>query len=868
MRHATRVFLAGVVVLVAFCALGASLETPEKFLGFKPGADYKLAGWTQIEQYFRRSAQASDRVRIEDIGRSTEGRPMIVAVISSPANLKRIAEIRRQQQQIADSRLLPDEQARCQLAAAAKIVVLVNCGLHSSECMSTHTAMELLYELAVGDSSRINEILEQAVVLLVPSANPDGTDLVANWYQRTVGKPWEGDGMPWLYHKYCGHDNNRDWFALNLQETRNLSRVLYQEWFPTIVVDLHQQSSHSVRIALPPYYSPISPNIPRLVSQAQLILGGHMATELTREGKSGVAFSVNYDLWYHGAFRSGPNRHNMIGILTETASARLATPLFIPKKDLKGTSRGLPEYAPAVNFSEPWPGGWWRPADILEYQRVSTFALLAAAARHHDLFQTNHGKMAEQAVATGHHEPPYAWLVPDDQPDYGAAVRMLRSLHGTGIEVHRVETPFSANGVAYPQGAWLMFCAQPFRPHLMDMMERQRYPERAGVDGKPETPYDIAGWTLPLQMGVRSVAVSEPLAVPARKLDTINDPQPRISGPRRPAGCLIFPTANDDYRLVNRLCRKGIELLVLDRADESLGAPAGSFVVPSNVDQMALLGGLGVKGKGLAVRDLADAKAVARPLNAPRVAVYQPWLPCMDEGWIRLLLEQYEFAYTSLHNVELRAGQLRERFDCIVLPSLTVSQILEGQARDATEPQYAGGIGEEGVLRLQEFVEAGGTLVCIDDSCPLPIKYFALPVRDALVDRRTGKRLDREQFFCPGSVLAVTLDSSHPVAWGRPGRLSAYFVDSMAFEVETSGKDEGQHPARRLPVKVVARYADTLILESGYLRGEQHLAGKAAVVQVTLGKGQVVLFGFRVQHRCQTHSTYRLLFNAIQSSTL
>ena len=564
MRLARQAVLASVVFL-ATCGLAAALETPEQFLGFKPGADYKLADWGKIEEYFRRVGQTTDRVRIEDIGRSTEGRPMIVAVISSPANLKRLADIRRQQQQVADPRLVPDQAQRNRLADESKIVVLINCSLHSSECVASQTAMMLLYELATGDSARIQEILEKAVVLLVPSANPDGTDKVTDWYRRSLGKPWEGDGMPWLYHKYCGHDNNRDWFALNLAETRNISRILYKEWFPTIVLDLHQQGSHGTRIALPPYHNPISPNIPRLVSQAQLLLGGQMATELTREGKTGAAYSVNYDLWYHGAFRSCPNRHNMIGILTECASTRLATPLFIPKKDLKGASRGLPEYAEAVNFSEPWPGGWWRPGDILEYQRISTFALLTGAARQHDLFQTNFMQMGQQAVASGNSVPPYAWIVPEDQSDRGAVVGMLRSLHGTGIEVHRAEKAFSADGVSYPSGTWLMYCAQPFRPHLMDMMERQKYPERVGDNGKPETPYDIAGWTLPLQMGVRSVAAAEPVSVSARKLETIEDPQPSISGVGRPAALLILPTANDDYRLINRLHRQGIELSVLDR---------------------------------------------------------------------------------------------------------------------------------------------------------------------------------------------------------------------------------------------------------------------------------------------------------------
>lgn len=861
-----------VMILSAVPVVAGTVERPEHVLGFKPGADYKLPNWCQIEKYFRQVAQASDRVQIKDLGPSSDGRPMVLAVISAAENLKELERWRQAQQQIADPRLAPEPDQRRRLVAESKIVVLVSCGLHSSECVSPLTATELLYELAAGDSPRTREILDNVIVLLVPSANPDGTDLVAEWYRRTLDKPWEGDGMPWLYHKYCGHDNNRDWFALNLAETRNLSRVLYQEWFPTIVLDLHQQSSHSVRMALPPYHNPISPNVPPLVNQAQLLLGGHMATELSRQGKTGVAYNVNYDLWYHGAFRSSPNRHNMVGILTEAASTRLASPIFIRKSELKGASRGLPGYSEAVNFSEPWPGGWWRPADILEYQQISTLALLATAARHRDLFQSNHRQMAEQAIALGQNEPPRAWLVPEDQADRGAAVAMLRSLHGTGIEVRRAEAAFSAGGVEYPAGTWIMDCAQPYRPHLMDMMERQDYPERVDADGKPEMPYDIAGWTLPLQMGVRAVAVADAVSAAAKKPPAIEAPQARFTGAQAPAAWLIAPGANDDYRLVNRLHRQRIDVSVLERGVDSLSAPAGSLLVLVDKRvreaEKTLLAGLGLSVRGLSERELAAVRPAARAAKPPRVALYQPWLPCMDEGWTRLVLEQFEFPYTSLHNAELKAGALQDRFDCIVLPSMSAGQILQGQADDATEPQYAGGIGEEGALRLQQFVAEGGWLVAIDDSCSLPIKHFNIPVRNALIDAKTGRPLAREQFFCPGSVLGVTLDADHALSWGRPSRVSAYFIGSQAFEIDTPGRaNDEDSPARRYPAKVVARYADTLLLESGYLRGAQHLAGKPAMVEVSYGRGRLVLFGFRVQHRCHTHATFRLLFNALQAST-
>ncbi len=847
-----------------------ALPTPEAFLGFKPGADYKLAGWTKIEQYFRLAGKTSDRVRIEDLGRSSDGRPMILAIVSAAETLRDLERHRANQHKIADPRLLPDKALLQPLANESQIVVLVNCGLHSNECVSTQTSMELLHELVTGESARAKEIRQRTIVLLVPSANPDGTDMIADWYYRTLGKPWEGAEMPWLYHKYSGHDNNRDWFALNLQETRNLSRVLYHQWFPTIVLDLHQQASHSVRMALPPYHNPINPNIPTLVNQAQLILGGHMGTELSRQGKTGAAYNVNYDLWYHGAFRSSPNRHNMVGILTEAASTRLATPVFIPKSDLKGASRGLPEYAEAVNFSDPWPGGWWRMRDILEYQMITSLALLSTAARHHDLFQSNLATMASEAIELGRSEPPFAWLVPDAQPDRGAVVRMLRSLHGAGIEVHRAAQGFQADGRNYSTGTYILYCAQPYRPHLMDMMERQEYPHRTAANGKPETPYDIAGWTLPLQMGVRVVPVASGFEAAATKLAAIDLPESRVKAGDSVAAYMVAPASNDDFRLMHRLHRKKIAFSLARRSLPRPAVSAGTLVIPSSPlwqeAHKELLDGLGLTCVGLTEKDLAAIKPVLRPARAPRVALYQPWTANMDEGWTRLVLEQFEFPYTSLHNAEIRAGNLRDRFDCILLPSISASQILNGRNEDASEPQYTGGIEEDGALRLQEFVLAGGSLVCIDESCGLPLTYFNVPVRNALMDDKNGKRVDRDRFYCPGSLLGVVLDPTHPLCWGKPSRVSGYFVNSQAFDLlDGDRRDSARSSARRYPARVVARYADTLLLESGYLQGEQFLADKAAVVDVTYGQGHVVLFGFRVQHRAHTYGTYRLLFNAIES---
>jgi len=852
----------------------AEAPSPDKFLGHPLGADGKLVGWDAIRQYFGKVAEASDRVRVQELGQSTEGRTMIMAIVSSPDALANLEQHRQQQQKLADPRLIRDSTEKQQLAAASKVVVLINCALHSTEAMSSQTVMQLLYDLATSDSAQVREILDKAIVLIIPSANPDGVDIVAQWYQRTLGKPWEGGNLPWLYHKYAGHDDNRDWFMLNFAETRNITQVLYQQWFPTLVLDLHQMGSTGPRQFVPPHYHPLNPNMRPVINQSLTLVGGYMATELSRAGKTGVSHSNSFDLWWAGGFTHEPIQHNMIGILSETASCRIATPIFVTKEQLRAGMRGLPSYAETVNFAPPWPGGWWRPRDIVDNQLIVANSLLTLAARFHEVFQSNYVQMAQEAVDAGRTNPPFAWLVPAEQRDPGTALEMLRILAGTGLEVHRAEEPFRADNVEYPAGTYILYSAQPYRAHLKNMMEVQDYPQRTGPSGKPEQPYDVAGWTLPLQMGVQRVAVVSAFKARATRLQDVPKRSGEVSGVENPVAYLISAGANDDFRLINRLHQRGIAVSLLAKSVVQPQAPAGSPVIENTAQfqqaRVPLLEGLALKVVGLGRDDLAKLTPLLKPAAAPRLALYQPWTGNMDEGWTRLVLEQFAFPYATIHNAEILAGNLRSRYDCIVLPAASVNEILEGRAQETIEPQYAGGIAAEGVRSLQQFVEAGGTLVCIDDSCNLPIQRFPLPIRNVLRDPKTSRPLESDVFFCPGSILAVTIDPSHPIGFGKPRHLSAYFSRSQAFEIPSEKEKEKSErgTARPMSINVVARYAEAEVLESGYLFGEKLIAGKPAVIDVGYGEGHVVLLGFRVQHRAQPHGTYRLLFNAIQASTL
>ena len=595
--------------------------------------------------------------------------------------------------------------------------------------------------------------------------------------------------------------------------------------------------------------------------------------ENARHGRKGVLNSAMYDNWWQGGFRTTVYRHNMVGILTEAASVSIASPIFLRKNQLRGARRGMPDHAIATNFPDPWPGGWWRLRDIVEYEKAACMSLFTLSARYHDLFLSNAINMAREAINRGTTEPPFAWLVPQEQHDIRSAHDMLEILHATGIEIHQADETFTADGVSYPAGTYILYCSQPYRSHLNDMMERQIYPDRFQYPGgPPEAPYDTAGWTLPLQMGVRRVSVSEQFQCSAHKLDSVTTPEATI-GRENASGYLIRAGSNDDFRLINRLHEAGIPFSIVHSSDKwhkITGAeiPTGSLYIHDGGkvrnSSSEILAGISTKLIGVK-QSRSKLKPSLHRAGKPRTGLYQPWTASMDEGWTRLVLDKFEFPYASVHNAEILAGNLTDRYDCLILPSVGASSIINGRAPDTTEPQYIGGIGPDGVICLQNFVRDGGTLVCIDASCNLPIEQFNIPVRNILSD------LKADEFFCPGSILRVSVDCEHPLGYGMTEWVSAYFAQSQAFEVtEPDEKEDSdpRSPEKRYPATIVARYSDTVLLESGWINGGDIITDKPAIVEVEYGKGRIVLLGFSVQHRGQPHGTFRLLFNAIQSSAL
>ena len=834
-RAARAAALAGALSLASFSPRAVAAQngwlsrdrvpTPRAVLGFEVGADRTLADWKQITGYFSRLAAATPAVRVDTLGRTTDGRPFVVATISSPANLRNAEAIRRAQSRLADPRTLDAAEER-RLVAGQPSVIVIACNIHSTEIASSQMAMELAHRLVTVDT--LQRLLEHTVVLLIPSLNPDGEQMVVDWYRQGAGTRFEGGTMPWIYNRYTGHDNNRDWYMITQQETKLVTDLLYRRWFPEVFYDVHQQGSFGMRLTVPPHVDPIDPNVDALIVRGINLVGATMSQALEERGKSGVGDGATYDLWWNGGARSTPTRHNMIGLLTEAASARIATPITIDSARLVGHARGLPRYERRVNFPHPWPGGTWRLRDIVDYELIAAESLVRLAAERREELVRNFVALGRRQVEAGLTQSPRAWVIPAAQWDPSAAERLVEVLRRGGVEVARATSPFTAGGVRYEAGSWVVPMAQPYRAHAKDLLEVQRFPRLEQYPGgPPQRPYDVAGWTLPLQMGVRVAPVDDAPDVGAATAtaQTVAD----CPGTRR-GGAAVSATSNTAcYRTTLRQLRAG---------------------------RSVRLTGRGTRGPALSVRRL------------PRVALYRPWTGNVDEGWTRWVLEQFDFPYVTLTDSMVRAGGLRDHFDAVLVPDMNLREARDGLSPDSVPARYAGGMGTAGLGELRRFVEAGGTLVLLDRASEIATVAMDVPVARITVPPRrdddpeeargsaadSGRRAAGEALYAPGSILRVLVDGAHPVSLGMPDTAGVYFTNTVTFDV-TPGSG----------ARVIARYPERGedILLSGYLQGSSRIAGKAAAVEASLGRGRVVMFGFRPQYRGQSYGTFRMLFNAL-----
>ena len=847
----------------------AQVAAPAEVLGFEPGDDYRLALWDELIPYYEQLAAASDRVELRQIGETVLGKPLLMLFISSPENLAELDRHRDNARALAHAEIPEDEAVR--RSREGKAVVWIDAGLHATEVAPTQMAPLLAHRVATEESEEMRKIRDEVILILMPCMNPDGLDIVASWYRRNLKTPFETTRPPELYHHYVGHDNNRDWFMNNMPETAAVSRVLYHEWFPQIVYNHHQTGPAWARIFLPPFADPVNPRIHPGVTTSVNLIGSAMANRFAMKKMPGAVSDMIYSMWWNGGMRTVPYFHNMIGLLTETSHASASPRMYDPedRPEFVGNPRrgqAAPTNGTDVFYPYPWRGGESPFSDPIRYTLTASMAVLDVAADLREKWLFDIWRMGRDAIEGSD----ASWIVPADQWDPGEAAALVNVLYDGGIVIERAEEAFDIEGETYGEGSWIIPGAQAFRAYAEDLLERQDYPDRRRTpDGPPDPPYDLAGWTLPMQMGVRVDRVNTVPEIASARVDApVRAPAGEVSAGAA-FGYAISHRPNAAVIAQNRLLAAGAEVAWAAEAFRAGGGefPAGTLVVRKSDPADAAMEGIALE-LGLDVVGLREEPTVELlALEPVRVGLYKSYVASMDEGWTRWLLENYEYDLTSLSDDDVRTGDL-SRLDVIVLPHQSPQDILQGHPSGTMPEEFTGGIGLEGSLALSRFVEDGGMLVTLDGASDFAIAQFGLPLRNVtagLADRR---------FFIPGSLIRASVETAHPLAFGMRDEVATQFVRSRAFETVSlpRTREGGQETTMEPPppnVEAIARYAEEDILMSGWALGEEDaIGGKIAMARAPLGAGEVVLFGFRPQFRGQPRGTYKLFLNALNGATV
>ncbi len=878
-------------LLLTALASAQEVTKPEKFFGFQLGADKKMARWDKIVEYYGvLEKESAGRMKVINMGPTSEGNPFLMVIITSPANFAKLDHLREVNLRISDPRGLTEAQAHA-LVDEGKAVVVQSMSMHATEIGGTQMAPELAFDLLARKDEETRRILDNVIFIEVPCFNPDGEIMVTDWYNKQLGTQYEGTNPPWLYQKYAGHDNNRDAFQTNIPDSQYMARILFTDWRPEAYVDHHGMGANGARIFLPPYAEPIRPFADPIVWRELSWYGAHMAYKEEEADLSGAINGAVYSGWGHFGFHWITPFHNIAGMLTESAAARLASPLFVHPDELRGNTRNLPVYEAETIFPNPWPGGWWHLRDIVDRQKVSAWATLDLTARNRETVLWNAYLKAKRQTERGAAGKPGAYLISALQHDPLTSIKFVNKLLLQGIEIQRASKPFTtAEGMMYPAGSFVLSMAQPKMGLIRYLLGRTFFPDNEWTrnrDGTPIHPYDMATDTMFEYMGVRVDPVDELGPV---SLEKLTGPVPAAGKVTRgPNGYSMDGRLNDSFWAMNLLLDKNVGLRRVEKAEA--GLRPGDFLVAAGSESVLedVARQTGVDFSPLR----AAVTAGAHEMKRQRVAMYQRYGGGnIDEGWSRLVLEQFNFPYTSIFDPEIKAGNLNAKYDVLIIPNDSTATITgeaaaaaaagggrggrgggagggrgEAAAPAAAEaggrgagggggggrggnapPEFRTGLATEGVNAIRDFVQKGGTLVTLNAATAFPIDRLGVGVRNVLTGKST------KEFWCPGSTIKAVYDNTNPIAYGMPARGLALYLDSPAFEITAPSAEN---------YEIVARYADRDLLESGWLIGEENLARRAAVVSVKMGQGRIVLLGFPVQHRAQMHGTYKLLFNSL-----
>lgn len=901
-----------VAFFAAFASSQTAITTPKEHIGFNIGDDYHLANYSQLSSYWKKLEQESDRLALAEIGRTAEGRSMLMAIITSPENHQNLECYKQIAGRLALAEGLDEKEARA-LASEGKAVVWIDGGLHGTEVLGAQQLIELVYQMVSRDDPETLRILND-VILLAVCSNPDGMELVSDWYMRQKDPMKRSTrDLPRLYQKYVGHDNNRDFYMSTQPETEAINRVLYREWFPQIAYNHHQTGPSGTVLFAPPFRDPFNYCFDPLIPVGIELVGAAMHSRFVAENKPGATMrtGAGYSIWWNGGLRTTVYFHNMIGILTETIGH--PTPMAIPF---------LPErQLPKGNLPFPIAPQEWHFRQSVEYSITADRAVLDVASKHREDFLMNIYRMGKKSIERGNQDSwticpsriegvekaikkdkakmvgsgrsrgypmkyyemlrqpedrdPRGFIIPADQPDFLTATKFVNTLIKNGITVHQAKDMFSVSGKTYPAGSYVVLAAQAFRPHLLSMFEPQDYPNNLAYPGGPPIPtYDNAGWTLAFQMGIEFDRILEGFSGPFEKiLDMIGPPPGRVLDADKSAGFLLSHRANDAFIAVNRLLKDGEKIYWL-REPVKIGEkayPPGTFFIPIQDSTAAklnsLASGLGLTFKGIQNKPQGEAFV----LHPVRIGLWDRYGGSMTSGWVRWLLEQFEFQFDVVYPQRLDKGGLKDDFDVLIfvsgaIPGPQTEQRMRFWSSQPPKPEdipaeYHERLGritrEKTIPQLLEFVKSGGAVLTIGSSTSLGY-HAGLPIENALVEKQQdGKKrpLPREKYFIPGSILQTRVDNTNPLAHGIPEHVDVTYNWSPVFRLKPEAALKGVQP--------VAWFDGDAPLRSGWAWGQHYLEGGVAVLAAEIGRGKLFLFGPEITFRGQPHGTFKFLFNGI-----
>jgi hypothetical protein len=848
--------------LVATSVWG-KVTAPKEFFGFEPGADRQLFTYEQLIEYLQLLEKQTDRIQLRQIGKTPLGRPMYIAFISSAENISRLDELKNINRELALNTNLKDEQLH-EYVENGRVFVLGTLSMHSNEVGPSQASAKIAYELGTTTDPEILSWLKKVVYMMVPSHNPDGMDMVVKHYLKTKGTKYEGSNLPGVYHKYVGHDNNRDFVTLSQEDTRAIAAIYNLEWFPQVMVEKHQMGSTGPRYFVPPPHDPIAENVDGEIWSWIGVFGSNLMKDMTQAGLKGVSQHYLFDDYWPGSTETCIWK-NVIGFLTECASVKGATPVYVDPTELRVGGKGLSEYKKSINMPVPWEGGWWRLRDIVEYERVSTLSILKTAALHAKKILYFRNNIARKEVQKGLNQPPYFYHIPGKQHDAGEFVKLVNLLMEHGVEVYRVAKNQHTPAGFIEKGDIIIPLAQPFRGFIKEVMERQKYPVRHYTpDGEIIRPYDITSWSLPLHMGVHVKAINAKVKI--KHLEKIQGRYSLFTTQKMSAPFVVFPVSNNEsFQIAFHVLKKRGTVFRVKKTfrKDSLLLEAGSFIIPSSQMTDEILNLITVPPV-----ELENITGIAKQsVSLPRIALVETFFHDMDAGWARYIFDTYGIPYTVIHPRDFEKTDFSKKFDLVIFPDNDKNILMEGKWKSqngyyipAYPPEYTKGIGKKGFQKLLKFFLDGGKIMAWGRSTGLFIgnlifekskkekEEFQLPIRDLSQD------LQKKGLYCPGSLVRIQLRDC-PLTFGLEKEIGVFYRGNPVFRTTI--------PIFDMDRRVVASFPEENILLSGYAEKEKLLANKVAMAVVRKSKGRLILFAFNPQFRANTSVAFKLVFNGI-----